>query len=58
MQPDNSTLQTTPHAYAEPLVGMIQYVATRQWGDSIPYWRQHWLNGQTFVVQCHAESAL
>lgn len=58
MQPDDSTLKTTPHAYAEPLVGMIQYVATRQWDDGIPYWRQHWLNDQTFVVQCHAHSTL
>ncbi|MBZ9539575.1 type I-F CRISPR-associated protein Csy2 [Modicisalibacter tunisiensis] len=56
MQPNDSTLQHTLHAYAEPLLGMVQYVPARQLNKQVPYWRQHWLDSHTFVVQCHPES--
>jgi len=55
MQSNDSTLQHTRHAYAEPLIGMVQYVPVRQWNKQVPYWRQHWLDSRTFVVQCHPE---
>lgn len=51
--PNSNELQMTPHAYAEPLIGMVQYVPLRQWQEATPYWRQHWLDSDTFVVQCH-----
>lgn len=50
----DGTLENSLHAYAEPLIGIIQYVPAREWGDDLPFWQQHWLDSQTFVVQCHA----
>lgn len=54
-QPDG-TLDTSLHAYAEPLIGIVQYVPARDWEEDIPFWHQHWLDTKTFVVQCHATS--
>lgn len=55
-QPDGA-LDTSLHAYAEPLIGIVQYVPARDWEDEFPLWQQHWLDPQTFVVQCHRTTA-
>lgn len=52
--PDTGELTATRHAYAEPLIGMVQYVPARSWDQQIPFWRQHWLDADTLVVQCHS----
>lgn len=40
-----------PHAYAEPLVGLVQYVTPRAWGDRpLPLWRGHWPQPDVFIV--------
>lgn len=50
---DTGEFTPTRHAYAEPLIGMVQYVPARSWDQQIPFWRQHWLDADTLVVQCH-----
>lgn len=40
-----------PHAYAEPLVGLVQYVSVHQYpGPRPPLWRHAWLDSDVFVV--------
>lgn len=40
-----------PHAYAEPLVGLVQYVSVHQYTEpSPPLWRHAWLDSDVFVV--------
>lgn len=42
------------HSYAEPMVGLVQYVSTsqaRRSGLSIPYWDFHWPNSETYLIQ-------
>lgn len=54
MKTQEGSLDTTLHAYAEPLIGIVQYVPARDWEEDIPFWHQHWLDAKTFVVQCHS----
>ncbi|HAO31908.1 MAG TPA: type I-F CRISPR-associated protein Csy2 [Candidatus Competibacter sp.] len=40
-----------PHAFAEPLVGPVQYVSLRQFGDrSLPVWRLDWPRDDVFLL--------
>lgn len=40
-----------PHAYAEPLVGLVQYVTLRDWAERpLPLWHGHWPREDVFVV--------
>jgi CRISPR-associated protein Csy2 len=40
-----------PHAFAEPLMGLVQYQSARkQTVTAIPYWRQGWLTEAVYVV--------
>jgi CRISPR-associated protein Csy2 len=40
-----------PHAYAEPLVGLVQYVSVNRYAESPPpLWRHAWLPNDVFVV--------
>lgn len=40
-----------PHAYAEPLVGLVQYVSLRDWAERpLPLWHGHWPREDVFVV--------
>lgn len=40
------------HAYCEPLLGLVQYVSVRDYGDRpIPFWRHHWPRQDVFIVQ-------
>lgn len=39
------------HAYAEPLVGLVQYLSLRQWSDRpLPLWQSHWPREDVFIV--------
>lgn len=39
------------HAYAEPLLGLAQYVSLREFeGDSIPFWRGRWIENTVFAL--------
>lgn len=39
------------HAYAEPLVGLVQYLSVREFaGQPPPLWRYDWLRDDVFVV--------
>lgn len=41
-----------PHAYAEPLVGLVQYVSVNQYTESAaPLWRHTWLEDVFVVTQ-------
>lgn len=40
------------HAYCEPLLGLVQYVSRRDYGNrSIPFWETAWLQDDVFVVR-------
>lgn len=40
-----------PHAYAEPLVGLVQYLSLRQLADqALPFWRTVWPRDDVFLV--------
>lgn len=40
-----------PHAYAESLVGLVQYVSIRDHGERpIPFWHHHWPREDVFVI--------
>lgn len=41
----------TLHAFSEPLLGVVQYVPSRQLIGSIPFWQHRWLRDDVFVVQ-------
>jgi CRISPR-associated protein Csy2 len=38
------------HAFAEPMIGPVQYVSMRKYKGSLPFWRHQWLNEKCFVV--------
>lgn len=42
-----------PHAWAEALVGLVEYRSTYSFSptDSLPTWRHRWIDDHTFVVQ-------
>lgn len=41
-----------PHAFAEPLVGLVQYVGLRAYGNRrIPFWRHSWPRDDVFLLQ-------
>ena len=41
-----------PHAFCEPLLGLIQYVSTGDYGRRpIPFWENTWLQDDVFVVR-------
>ena len=42
-----------PHAFAEPLVGLVQFVSIRHHETSIPWWSCCWLTDDVFVVRQH-----
>lgn len=39
------------HAFAEPLIGLVQFVSVRQHETHIPWWSHGWLADDLFVVQ-------
>jgi CRISPR-associated protein Csy2 len=40
-----------PHAFCESLVGLVQYVSLRDYGERpIPFWRHQWLSEDVFVI--------
>lgn len=44
--------KTPLHAFCEPLLGLVQYVSTKNYGArSIPFWEYAWLPGDVFVVR-------
>lgn len=44
--------ETPLHAFCEPLLGLVQYVSTGDYGQRpIPYWEQTWLQDDVFVVR-------
>lgn len=44
--------ETPPHAFCEPLLGLVQYVSTRDYGQRpIPWWEHGWLQDDVFVVR-------
>ena len=58
---DSSSLRSTPHAYAEPLIGLVQYQSLRDVSqvedseqlDSL-YWRYGWPQPDIFLLQQQA----
>lgn len=41
-----------PHAYCEALVGLVQYVTLRDYGDRpLPFWHYEWINEDVFVIK-------
>lgn len=39
------------HAYGEPLLGLAQYVSTREFeGETLPFWRSRWIDETVFAV--------
>lgn len=43
--------EAIPHAFAEPLVGPVQYVSCHRFGDrSLPIWRPHWPRDDVFLL--------
>lgn len=45
-------LHPTLHAYAEPLIGIVQYRSANRWQDPLPFWQQSWRDDDTFTIQC------
>ena len=46
------------HAFAEPLVGLVQFVSVRQWRarrQGVPWWRHGWLADDVFVVSQNSD---
>lgn len=44
--------ETPLHAFCEPLLGLVQYVSTRDYGSRpIPFWEHTWLQDDVFVVR-------
>lgn len=51
-QGSNSEDERYPHAFAEPMVGLVQYVSRRAFGDRpIPFWRHYWPQDDVFVLR-------
>lgn len=41
------------HAFAEPMIGLVQYRSVRGWGGAIPFWWHEWCGKDVFLVkQC------
>lgn len=41
-----------PHAFCEPMLGLVQFVSVRKGGDAkIPFWKPAWLSEEVFVVK-------
>lgn len=41
-----------PHAFCESLVGLVQYVSLRDYGERpIPFWHHQWLSEDVFVIK-------
>ncbi|WP_184414926.1 type I-F CRISPR-associated protein Csy2 [Rhodocyclus tenuis] len=44
--------ETPLHAFCEPLLGLVQYVSTRDYGQRpIPWWEHSWLQDDVFVIR-------
>lgn len=44
--------ETPLHAFCEPLLGLVQYVSTGDYGQrAIPWWEHDWLQDDVFVVR-------
>lgn len=44
--------ETPLHAFCEPLLGLVQYVSTRDYGARpIPFWEHTWLQDDVFVAR-------
>lgn len=44
--------ETPRHAFCEPLLGLVQYVSSRDYGQRlIPWWEHGWLQDDVFVVR-------
>mgnify|MGYP001766508047 FL=1 len=44
--------ETPPHAFCEPLLGLVQYVSIGDYGQRpIPWWEHNWLQDDVFVVR-------
>lgn len=44
--------ETPLHAFCEPLLGLVQYVSTKDYGPRpIPWWEHTWLQDDVFVVR-------
>lgn len=44
--------ETPLHAFCEPLLGLVQYVSTGDYGQHpLPYWEHCWLQDDVFVVR-------
>lgn len=44
--------ETPLHAFCEPLLGLVQYVSTGDYGQRpIPFWEHSWLQDDVFVVR-------
>ena len=40
-----------PHIFAEPLVGLVQYVSIREWGEQpLPIWESGWPQDDVFLL--------
>ncbi|TSE18255.1 CRISPR type I-F/YPEST-associated protein Csy2 [Tepidimonas alkaliphilus] len=52
-EPRRNVRDQLPHAWAEALVGLVEYRSTFSFGenDSIPLWRHGWVDDQAFIVQ-------
>jgi len=43
------------HAFAEPLLGLAQYVSLRDYANTeIPFWRTSWIEPGVFVTRCES----
>lgn len=43
---------TPPHAFCEPLLGLVQYISTNDYGlRPMPWWEHTWLQDDVFVVR-------
>lgn len=41
-----------PHAFCESLVGLVQYVSLREYGERpIPFWHHQWLHDDVFIIK-------
>ncbi|PSU36280.1 type I-F CRISPR-associated protein Csy2 [Photobacterium lutimaris] len=44
------------HAFAEPLLGLVQYRSIRQTVDAeLPFWQGHWRDNHTFILTTQVE---
>ena len=44
-------LEPMDHAYAEPLLGLGQYVSIRQFDGDTPFWRASWITDSIYIFQ-------